>query len=240
VTSVERHLGQLRILGVLLAALLLGAACGGNSPEPANKPTATAAGPSVTPTSSESSPTPSATPTEVTLTSPRPYPQGTQVGIPAVDSVLKALEAPTPDALEALFVETPAPAPCVINPQGIHSPPLCPAGVASGSLVPVFRATACESVWPDSLQRVLTGPLWTSPRPLLAIYRNPTDAYSWLPAADYAIIIHTLGNTESRGWPAVIRVQGDHVNGIAFGCGQDFEELTAGIGADRYVLPPQN
>lgn len=40
---------------------------------------------------------------------PLAYPEGTRTGIPAIDSVLAALDAPLPDRLQALFVKTPSP-----------------------------------------------------------------------------------------------------------------------------------
>jgi hypothetical protein len=192
--------------------------------------TAPVAMPEATPTQTAPTATPAA------ATAPQPYPAGTRTGTPADDAVLAALEAPSPDALKALFALTPAP--CKVNPQSITNPPLCPAGVAAGTLVPVFRAMSCESVWPDYLEEILTT-VWKSPRPLVAIYKDPTDYYSWLPAAEYALIIHTLGNTASGGSPAVVRVALGKVNGIAFGCGQPFEQSVAGVTADRFVLPPR-
>ncbi len=163
---------------------------------------------------------------------PDPYPPGTRSGAADVDGVIEALESASPDALKALFELTPAP--CVINPQGLTNPPLCPEGVAAGTPVPVFRATACESVWPEYLEQVLTQ-VWQADRLLLAIYQDPTDAYSWLPAANYAIVL-------SRGWggqPFVVRVKDGRVNGIAFGCGQSFPQLVADVEDWRYLLPPK-
>lgn len=165
---------------------------------------------------------------------PDPYPVGTRTGIPSLDTVLAALDAEDAGPLRALFALTPAP--CVINPQSITNPPLCPDGTPAGTPVPVFRATSCESLWPDYLEEVLL--LWEGPRRVLAIYRDPTDAYAWLPAAEYAIVVR--GVNDPRGEvPAVVRVSAGRVNGIAFGCGQSFEEQTAGIDPGRYLLPPQ-
>jgi hypothetical protein len=71
---------------------------------------------------------------------------------------------------------------------------------------------------------------------VLAIYHDPTDAYGWLPAADYAIVV--AQGPPGDGWPAVVRVEDGRVNGIAFGCGQGFERLVEGVTPDRYLLPP--
>jgi hypothetical protein len=165
---------------------------------------------------------------------PEPYPPGTRSGAADVNAVIEALESASPDALKALFELTPAP--CVVNPQSLTNPPLCPEGVAAGTPTPVFRATACESVWPEYLEEVLTQ-LWQEERPLLAIYQDPSDAYGWLPAANYAIVA-TRG--QEGGQPFVIRVKDGRVNGIAFGCGQSFPDLVADIEDWRYLLPPQS
>lgn len=175
-------------------------------------------------------------PGDAVLNNPDPYAVGTRTGIAEVDGVLAALEAESHDALEALFTLTPAP--CVINPQGITNPPLCTEGVRAGTLVPVFRATSCESVWPAYLDELLTGQVWSRPHPVLAIYRDPTDAYSWLPAADFAILV-LQGGPPNNGRPAVIRVSGGRVSGIAFGCGHTFAQLVAGVDTGRFVLAPR-
>jgi hypothetical protein len=175
-------------------------------------------------------------PGDIISNNPPPYPPGTRTGVAAVDEVLAALAADSPGPLKTLLQSTPAP--CVVNPQGITNPPLCPEGVPAGTLVPVFRASACESVWPDYFDQLLRDSLWRGPRPVLAIYRDPTDAYGWLPPADYAVVVLQAG-PPAGGRPAVIRVSNGRVNGILFGCGHTFDQLVAGVDAARFVLPPQ-
>ncbi len=135
-------------------------------------------------------------------------------------------------AIQALFVETPSP--CVVKPQGIHNPPACPDGVPGGALLPVFRATSCESVWPEYLATAMD--YWAPRRhAVYAILRQPSTTYGWLPASDFAV---ALSDLDPDGWGSAVFVTGDRITGIAFGCGQPVQGVAAAIASAGYVLPP--
>ena len=216
-------------LSIVTITMFAGWSCGGGD-SAAKSPTLL---PSTTTTATAST---AATPVPVTETPaanglPRAYPAGTRTGIAEADAVLAALEAPTPDGLKALFMLTPSP--CVNDPKTITNPPLCPPGVAAKTMVPVFRAMGCEAHWPDYLESVLSG-AWKYPRPLLAIFRTVPEAFAWLPAADYGVII------ETRGAPTVVvRISAAKVNGIDTGCGQGLDHFVEGVTASRFILPLQ-
>lgn len=118
-------------------------------------------------------------------------------------------------AVKRILVETPSP--CVVNPQGITSPPRCPDGVAGGTLLPVFRATAGEAVWPSELDQVLQNSIpiehW-----LYGVYRTDsyvrTDSYgdSWIPASEYGVIV----GDETRSRMAAYFITASGVVGARF------------------------
>lgn len=64
-------------------------------------------------------------------------------GIPALDAALDALFSGDRVAVFSLIAYTPAV--CVEQPVGLGSPPMCPEGIADGTPIDVFPASACEA-----------------------------------------------------------------------------------------------
>ena len=156
-----------------------------------------------------------------------------RTGVPKLDRVLDALFAGDAGKLRALLELTPSP--CVVNPQGIHNPPACPQGVASGTMLPVFRALAGEAVW--DVDGLLPG--WLGRRhEVYAIYRDPPEAVDgWIPTAEYAIVLSDLDL--SPMFAGEVRVSSGKVTGIIFGGSLGVERFVEGVSSDRFVLPPR-
>jgi hypothetical protein len=135
-------------LGCCLFALVTG---GCSSGEGAHHPSPSGA--IASPSSKTVAPsTPDPTVTEDTGSNGRVVFQakGSRVGVTPIDVVLGAVENGDAGSLSALIAFSDLP--CVMNPQGLGSPPKCPAGVSSGSLVSVFPLSRCESGFADREQ----------------------------------------------------------------------------------------
>lgn len=157
-------------------------------------------------------------------------------GDPSVDKVLDALLAGHPAAITVLFAPTPTR--CTDHAKGLGDPPPCPVGVPDGSLIDVFRATACDAVFPDALATAVDG--WIVHRhALYAIYRDPGEAANgWIPAADYAIVLNDPDSGAPGGRGSAFHVTGGKVVGARFGCGTSLDGLVAGVEPGRFVVPP--
>lgn len=147
--------------------------------------------------------------------------------------MLDALFSGDAARLRALFELTPSP--CVVKPQGIHNPPACPEAVASGTLLPIFRAMAGEAVW--DVDSVLPG--WLGRRhEVYAIYRDaPATFEGWIPAADYAIVLADLDLNPM--FASEVRVSHGKVTGVIFGGSSGVDWYVDGVGASRFLLPPR-
>lgn len=112
------------------------------------------------------------------------YSPSSRTQIAEVDAVLEAVQAGDAAALLRLVQFTGVA--CVERPSGIGSPPRCPTGVASGSLVPVFAFDPCEAHFAshEEIQRWLRQALDLRPR-LYAVYK---PAAPTLGNADYIVL----------------------------------------------------
>lgn len=84
-------------------------------------------------------------PTSVATAGDGFYPPGTRTKIPTVDRLLSVLESGSEADLSQLVQFSRQS--CISTPQGIGAPPLCQRGEVHGSIVEVFRITACEQGW---------------------------------------------------------------------------------------------
>jgi hypothetical protein len=217
----------MRLIGFLLVAACFASACSSASSKATPIPASTAI-PSLSPTVSSA---PTETPTIAVSPTATPA-HGTQSGVPELDRVIATVLSGSIPAIQALFVETPSP--CVVKPQGIHTPPACPDGVADGTLIPVFRASVCESVWPDYLPTALSA--WASrPHVVFAAAKGPTGFYKWLPAADYGVVLNETG---PEGYGSVVFVTGGRITGLGIGCAQTPQQILAQITHQGFLLPP--
>jgi len=165
--------------------------------------------------------------------SPDGYPLSRSTGVQEVENILAALASGNIFRIQPLLSETPSP--CVVDPQQIANPPRCPAGVPAGTALPVFRASACESVWPEDLLNPLA--FWFGRSQLVyAVYRQP-QAVRWLPAAEYAVVFNDVA---PGGWASSILITGGKIVGWDFGCGQPPTKLLSSVSASQYIVaPPQ-
>ncbi len=128
---------------------------------------------------------PAATPGTATTTVPPTPGANASTGIPDLDRLIAILTSGDVAAVKAILIETPSP--CVVT--GIYNPPACPAGVAAGTMLPVFRASAGEAVWPGDLERVLDSSV-TRNRTLYGVRISlPIPGQQWVPAGNYAIVV---------------------------------------------------
>jgi hypothetical protein len=166
--------------------------------------------------------------------SPDGYPLSRSTGVKDIDDILAAIASGNISRLQPLFSETLSP--CVVDPQSIANPPRCPAGVPAGTAMPIFRASSCDSVWPDYLLTALAA--WFGrPHLVYAVYNQPPVAYSWLPAAQYAVVFN---DPTANGGGSFIRITDTKITGWDFGCGQPPSKLLSGVSASQYVVaPPQ-
>jgi hypothetical protein len=218
----------MRLIGFLLVAACFASACSSASSKATPIPASTGIS-SLSPT--VSSP-PTGTPTIAVSPTATPA-RGPQSGVPELDRVVATVLSGSVPAIQALFVETPSP--CVVKPQGIHNPPACPDGVAGGTLLPVFRATACESVWPNDYPPTPVSTWAGRPHVVFAVAKGPTELYNWLPASEYAVIFNETG---PDGLGSVVFVTGGRITGFGFGCGQSAQQILAQITHQGFLLPP--
>lgn len=75
------------------------------------------------------------------------------------------------------------------------------------------------------------------PQLVYAVYSQAPMAYSWLPAAQYAVVFN---DPTANGWGSFIRITDAKITGWDFGCGQPPTKLLSGVSASQYVVaPPQ-
>lgn len=224
-------LARWRYFGIGVALIVLaGTACTGddNGQTGATSTSATTP-PTATATTAAATAEPTLTPAPA---SPDGYPLSRSTGVKDVDDILAAIASGNIGRIEPLFSETASP--CVVDPQSITNPPRCGAGIPAGTAMPIFRASACDSVWPDYLLTALAG--WFSqPQLVYAVYSQAPMAYSWLPAAQYAVVFN---EPKANGSGSFIRITDGKITGWAFGCGQPPSTLLSGVSASQYVVAP--
>ncbi len=164
------------------------------------------------------------------------YPPGMSSGVPEVDVVVGAALEGDAKALAALAAfEQIA---CVAVPQGLGGPPICPEGVADGTVVAVMRVAECEGTY--FYREGIEGDLQRATRDLLglyAVYQVPEDAPGspFSPAGSYGAVFAAEFGGRLVGVTFV--VQGASLAAINFGCG-DTPERAVAWGEVDLILPP--
>lgn len=115
-------------------------------------------------------------------------------GIPDLDRLIAILTSGDVAAVKAILIEMPSP--CVVNPRDIQNPPACPDGVAAGTLLPVFRASAGEAVWPGQLDQGLPDSVAQN-RTLYGVQRSGPTSQQWIPAGNFMIVLGDAARTSS-------------------------------------------
>lgn len=203
---------------VAFAALaLLAAACSGDD-EDSTTPTATATATSTTiatiapiPTRTPASSTPTATST----------PASEYTGLTAVDAVIVAVLSGNADRVAPLVQLRSV----ACGPQtGVGSPPACPAGQPTGTMVPVFPVATCEGEWrTEAVVRASMQPLLNSPE-LYAVYGMPSQFQQLMPDGQYVAVFSRVAPGQGRLGGAVV-IGGGRIVGLWFGCGATPEQI---------------
>jgi hypothetical protein len=153
-----------------------------------------------------------------------------------IDEVDEAVRAGTPGQLEALLkFQT---VPCIAEPQGQGSPPLCGEGEADGAPVEVIVETSCETnfIRRDALnmQGAVSRAVGTDSK-LWAAYEFAGDAL-WPEAMFFVVFERPEPLSNGTGYAVV--TTGDGVLGFNYGCGSSPEELLQIPGLGSVVIAP--
>jgi hypothetical protein len=153
-----------------------------------------------------------------------------------IDEVEEAVRSGAPDQLEALLkFQT---IPCISEPQGQGSPPLCGEGEADGAPVEVIVETSCETnfIRRDALnmQGAVNRAVGTD-NELRAAYEFAGDAF-WPEAVFFVVFERPQPLSNGTGYAVV--TTGDGVLGFNYGCGSSPEELLQTPGLGSVVIAP--
>lgn len=234
-----RHLWGSRVIASIAALALLVAACGDDA-EPTPTPTGTA--PPVTSTATPSS-TLRATVTRTSTPTPGPSstapptatrPPNISTGVPALDTIVQAVLAADLDAIEArVQLRSLACGPQ----QGSSSPPRCPTGQPTGTMVSVLPVATCEGEWrPQSAVRESFMPLTGASPQLYAVYGMPQQFQQLIPDGQYVAVFGRDAGSQGELGAGVV-IAGDRIVGLWFGCGATPDQIVpAGTST---ILPPR-
>jgi hypothetical protein len=155
-------------------------------------------------------------------------------GVPAVDSILAALEAGDAQALIDLMVFRTAP--CRAEPPPLSAEPRCPEGEEDGSPVDSFAYAECEgvSLTPDEgADSVRSQPLDSSA--VYGVYATPLDSTYGraLFQSQYAIVME---RDDGQAW--VLLAHEDGLIGLDSGCAQTPAALVESAGLAGTRLTP--
>jgi hypothetical protein len=233
---VKKWLGLAALLGGITFA---SAACGGDD-APAATATfpATATAPPTSTTAPEPTATarPTATPPPPTATPPVSvpgYPADKRTGVPAIDKVVEAILSGDPAKAGPLLVFTPVA--CVAKQDGIGAPPLCPAGVAEGTIVDAFAVGSCEggfTVRGDEagLIQNLAGPGHRLYAAWEVELRDGTPGYAVLFGAPGQNAVPVFAHTAYVSAAGIVTAN--------FGCGASPKDRLAFLKITKFLLPP--
>ena len=194
----------------LLGVLLLLSACSGDSgddgtPQPASTPlpTAPTAATEATTTTVSSSETTSPPATTAATSATAGVPQGSRTGIPAVDTVIEAIETQDAATFQSLlrFTQTPCDND---HPRDGEGPPQCsdiPGQPSSGTPVEAFYQSDCAVHWRTDVFPVVDSFFLSKPE-LFAVFKlnlnQPLRGESYLPRPEYGLV-YEMGGTASGG-----------------------------------------
>jgi hypothetical protein len=173
----------------------------------------------------------------------RTYPWSTRTGVAVVDSVLAALETGGPLPVQGTQIA------CVEEPQGIGAPPMCPEGVAEGTLVDGFFSSTCEGSW-GLVREIHADQLFgqnPGPKRLFAVGRpdppsRGVEEGGGLPR-DYLIVL-ALPLESGGDWeaaPYTLGIRGGGVVSTHVPCGGTLEgwAIDPTLTANGWLLPPR-
>lgn len=167
------------------------------------------------------------------VATPTPAPQLT--GNSATDRIIRALVDGDWQTLADSFVDYGEP--CAVDPQGVGSPPKCPAGVPDGGMVQTARVMACERAYLDEPAkfRALFEPMFRFPHRLHAVYRTDgSSQFNWIPTGDTAIVTTDGGGEQAQVW----YMEGDKLVGARLGCGTTPEQMLEGVADADFIIRP--
>ncbi len=196
--------------------------------------------PAVTATAAATSAT-TATPTATTVAAPG-HPLGTTTNDPQLDAVIDALTSG--DSARVLPLLEFAPIGCVVEQQGIGSPPQCATGVPDGTPVDVFPSASCpEGAYAtrDTID-AFAGALAAPGNRLYSVYRPvPVPDSEPFPQGSVVIVLTgpALGAPPPAYSPRFAGVTNGKIVVTGVGCPtQPVEKYFSGGNVSDYLLPP--
>ncbi len=171
------------------------------------------------------------------LPTPTPTPATRHTGDRANDRLIDAMTSGDWQAIAAAFDTFPET--CVVNPQGVGSPPPCPSGVSSGGITMTTRVLSCErGSASESLFRQIFrwGYEVYAAFPSTAMPTGGPYQYSrdWVPAGDMIVVLREQGTTQGIAW----HLAGGHIVGARLGCGSTAEAFVKDVPKGAFILPP--
>lgn len=208
------------------AIVTVAAGCGGSSTAPT---------PDATGSSSPAVASPTGTaPVTVMPTHAPNSPSATSEGLPQEVAALlpTLLDGGFPDIESAAKL---VPTTCSANPPPMARLIRCPEGTASGTEIPIVRATGCELVYPEDFESYFDSSR-TTPRSVYAVYREqPGTLYlDWVPLGDYGVVI-SVGDGQF-GW--LFHIEDSAITGIQFGCATPPAAFLEGVPATDIIRSP--
>ncbi len=171
------------------------------------------------------------------LPTPTPTPAVRHTGNAANDRLIDAFLAGDYRTIAAAFDSFPEP--CMVNPQGVGSPPPCPPGVPTGGTALTTRILACErgSASETLFRQIfrfgyeLYAAFPSSAMPATGQYQYSRD---WVPPGDVVIVLREQGATNGSSW----NLSNGRIVGARLSCGNDAASFVKDVPASAFILAP--
>jgi len=171
------------------------------------------------------------------LPTPTPTPAVRHTGNAANDRLIDAFLAGDYKTITAAFDSFPEP--CMVNPQGVGSPPPCPPGVPTGGTAMTTRVLACER---GSARETLFRQIFrfgyelyaafpSSAMPATGPYQYSRD---WVPPGDLVVVLREQGAANGSSW----NLSNGRLVGARLGCGTDAASFVKDVPASAFILAP--
>jgi hypothetical protein len=223
------------------AVAALGAGCGGDDDEVILTATSTATSAATTlatasrTATATSTATASATGTSVATATKAPTTLPAEnTGVPAVDAAIAAVFSG--DTAKVVALVKLRSLGC--GPQtGIGSPPACPAGQPTGTMVDILPVATCEGEFRGaSTVAASFAPVVNSKPALYAVYGMPQQFLTLMPEGQYVAVFSRDATGQGRLGAGVV-IGGGRIVGLWYGCGAPADQIVPA--GTSVILPPR-